>query len=474
MLRLLHARECGLETYGLDDVLHARWTRLQPDYSRHLRPLTGNEGMSVLDIDTPLGMLILCGGRNEVDPITPEEGALTLFRYPELGSKADSRPLVWGRAEDLANSPVAALKWFPNDAALFVSGAQHRRTVEVWDTERFTVATRFALSGEERGGGGSANGGFDSGVCRIAASSHPGGRPELMAVACKDLAYVTLVDLDSGTAAHVLQPDRARAPVRDAEWSPTNPHLLAAADAAGRVFLFDVRRSGAVACLLTMDDRSAPLPLVDAPSTVPPPLQRARTTSASASRKRLHDCRQKPSFSKQAPSSLSRPPPPPTLGLSCAWRGLSDRRRESLRRAPPSASVRKEAPSTCVRFTPDGSTVISAPLGKPFLTHDVLTGRLVSKFRGAALPNSTPDDEASIFEIARDGDHIITTCQSSLCCLDVQDGGIVHLSNFECHGQSVRDFVLHPVEEEVVGVRAAGITCWSDPNRDASSSGRDE
>lgn len=443
MLRLLYARECGHEADILDDVLHARWTRLQPDNSRRICLPGGNTGLCAIDIDKPTGVLVLAGGRNDLNPVSPTEGSLALFRYPTLESKPDSGPLVVAQPEAVATSFISAVQWFPNDSAIFVTGAELKRNVDVWDTEQFVIATSFHIDGGWRGNRDN-NGGDEGGVCTVSASSHPAGRAELFAVACTDVTHVTLVDLDAGTSAHVLQPDYAAVPIHDVVWSPTNPHLLASVDAAGCVSLFDVRRSGAVACLLSMNDRSPPLPQPDNASPLP-------IRSRSTCRKRRRDGRSNPTAANRSD----------TLGLSCAWRGLTDFRHGSMRVAPHAIVDISDAPLARVRFTPDGSTLVTRHATKGFLTHDVLTGRLISSFRGCVASESVGKPSVA-FEIARDGDHIILGNNGALCCVDVRDGGLVHVSRKGRHMTDLGDFALHPLEEEVLAINSNGLTCWRD------------
>jgi DNA excision repair protein ERCC-8 len=127
---------------------------------------------------------------------------------------------------------VSSVQWYPADPGVFISSSFDQRVL-LWDTETFRPVTHFEL-----------------GASVTAARMRAQPDDILIAVAA-DTSSIVLLDVLSGAATHRL-PGHSDY-VTCVEWSPTNPYLLASGARNGAVRLFDVRRSGASACLLTLD-----------------------------------------------------------------------------------------------------------------------------------------------------------------------------------------------------------------------------
>lgn len=441
MQRLLLSRECGDSAVGLDDVLSERWATLQADPNRAIKPQFAPAPAAVLDIDSATGSLLLFGTENR-DTSRPT-AALSLYAYPHRSLHPSAKPpsLLPVVSTPPDNSPFAphppvAGRFFPGDPALFVT-VDTSPTVTVWDTENFIPAAGVALPDD-----------LGPATC-LAISSHDSARKELIAVTPSRASSVTLVDLESGTATHTLVAADAR--VCDLAWSPANPHLLASVDIHGTLCLFDVRRSGGVACLLRIKSiTSRRLPRGDVPVSTQ---------------------RRTPTRKRQRTNGL--------LGLGCAWTGRGAWRGSSAlgigvggtgtqpltTRAPAAPALQLDLRVRArIQFMPDGGSIVTRRIGRGFATWDVLTGRLVSTFWQSGTDEGRPECEA--FEIARDSTHLLAGMSGNLAALDANDGGVVKLSG--AHGGAgaradIGLMALHPLEEEVVSATEGGITIWSAP-----------
>lgn len=313
------ARERGDPIDDLDDVLHDRWSRLCFNAERCIdTPLRLGHHLTVVDVDvTSSDEMIVAGGTtvggsdhrrralhhnnvnnnnyvNDRDSNNNNKGIISLYQYHFLHSVSAKNRNAYPLVSLPLPTAVSAVKWFPYDSAMFlcacvapasasVPAAERSPVVSVWDTMQFqpvsSIHVPVATSSNRSSGSGASDtlaaaatvvrGQSSSSslqstssstttptVTSLATATHPSARHELVAVAMPPVRHVTLIDLVSGSATHILQPQSDMFPVVDVAWSPTNPHLLAAAASDGTVSLFDVRRAGSVACLLTMDDRA--------------------------------------------------------------------------------------------------------------------------------------------------------------------------------------------------------------------------
>lgn len=493
MLNLLRARECGYAVEGLDDVLHERWTLLRSISERSIRVSFSGVAVPVLTFDTATGELLLAAGENELN--SGRSGAVAIFKRPEKGNTpanldhmGGTRPVAMSRSRDCSNGFATSAAWFPGDAGLFVLGMDEGRRVGIWDTERLTcIAT--SMIGSAASTGHDETRGTGS-VLTVQFPSHPLARSSLVAAACSNLRHVTLLDLDSGTASHVLRGPRARAPVHDARWSPLHPHHIATIDITGEISLFDIRRSGAIACLSQMSPTSRKFPQPDdfenrdPPVKLSQPVQRPEPTLKTTFRKKRR--RRKDSEQDTGRDTIgSELQSVQSLGLRCNWRPLWDGRHDSLHThryhgvssmADPGWSLqeRSRTSKAVVRYTWDGSTLVSC-CGRyeGFYTHDVLTGCLLSSLGGLGTFISQPEPQhlpqrlsiPLLFEVARDNEHVVSTAGKNLCVFDIKTGALVHHATDGGVGY-FEALALHPFEEEVYTSAPRYITCWSSTGRD--------
>jgi WD40 repeat protein len=266
-------------------------------------------------------------------------------------------------------------------------------------------------------------------------SSAPGGRPELVAVTNGE-ETVKLLDLDSGAYAQNIGGDLGS--VIDAQWSPTNPYLLATASTDRTARMFDVRRAGPGACLCVYDSYKTlalPLQLINRSSArgggADPPL---RTT----------------------PSAL--------LHMGMAWERADDAsafavRKRLARRAALSSSSHQVASHrgglVRVRFTPDGGHLVTGSSDRVLRTWDTLTGHLL-----CSLTGNITVDTARMFEISNDSSAIISSASVGINAHNLVNGRL--LLSLRGHFGRITVLCTHPWREEVYSASKDGeILCWA-------------
>ncbi|KAI0567036.1 WD40/YVTN repeat-like containing protein [Gracilaria domingensis] len=432
MHKLLAARECGEEVLGIDDISSERWTTLEVDPSRKFLCDAVNK-VNAIDLDTPSGQLVLCAGFNY-----DVGGAIAVHLYPrrDSDSKIDKDPLETHFVPE--SDGIRCVKWFPNDAAIFLTG-NHRRfnnhswaEVHVWDSDSFRSVSHFRMD--------------DPGVLALDLSSAPGARQELIATVLEGSRDLRLLDMESGASTHRLEGHEV--PLRDVEWAPLHPHVLASCDEAGQVCLFDVRRSGRSACLLEFDCARRLRIYEDKLGYVQNGLTSEAINNGDSRARKRQRREQQSSGNGETP----------LLGLGCSWTpefSIQARRRNKLRHRL-QRSQDTFGSATAVRFSIDGTQVISAGKGTSFRVWDVITGRMISEFHGTSLFSSCKEQ---YLQMAPDGIHMVWSTNSGLEIIDVQDGMMVHTSF--CDAGAFRSMKLHPLEEEVISAHQNILHIWT-------------
>lgn len=448
MIRALLARQLGDDPPELEDLLRHRWNSIDVNPSRELTPSFA-ESLNSIDISTPDGALLLCGGA-AIDARTASTcGAAAVFQLSTQRNAHPKEPVVLAADEKIARTPITRAKWMPGDAGLFVSG-DAGGCVLVWDTSRFAVALKTELGeGEE--------------IHALNMSAAPGARSELVAVGRAGCYDVTLFDLGTGACTHRLEGHSDD--VRDVVWSPTNPFMLASCGRDGAMRLFDVRRSGRNACLVEcVEYQSRHIPVgayekeaMDFDSGVretktAPPTKRRRASSTKRSASTGDGIApQQNGFVTMRTSSL--------LGLGCIWElGSASqlRRRKSHAQVHGGYRPAQLQYPLRVRFTPDGLMVICGSLGSNFKYWDVPTGRLIGRRLFSAERRRT---EKPVFEIARDGFHMFSDDRGCLRAHSLEDGMVFWRR--PGHLQPMSDMAVHPIEEEVYTYSEGQLFCWS-------------
>ena len=120
---------------------------------------------------------------------------------------------------------VHSVCWYPHDSGMFVSGGADQM-VKVWDSNALEAVLTFNLEGAV----------YETRMSPSAASTH-----NLVAIA-GDMNHVTLGDIGTGTATHILTGHTA--PVWSCAWSGRSEWELVSGSSDGQVRLWDVRRPG--------------------------------------------------------------------------------------------------------------------------------------------------------------------------------------------------------------------------------------
>jgi len=121
---------------------------------------------------------------------------------------------------------VYSVCWYPHDNGMFVSGSQDK-TVKVWDTNALEAVLTFNLEGAV----------YETQMSPVETNTH-----NLVAIA-GDMHHVTLGDISTGSATHILG-SGAGAAVWTCAWSCRSEWELISGSADGQVRLWDIRRPG--------------------------------------------------------------------------------------------------------------------------------------------------------------------------------------------------------------------------------------
>lgn len=437
MQRMLLARACGEEICGLEEVQQQRWSFLGADSGRDLA-MEFMQAADFIDISTPDGNLLLCGGGG-IDSENGELGAsIGVFQLAGPGDEPKEESIVSLVGKDVCPHGPIVGKWMPNDAALFVLGGR-KTEFSVWDTACFAAVQRTNM------------GSFAGRISSLDMSAVPGAPAGLVAVSESESPDVKLIDLASGASTHVLQGHSGY--VRDVVWSPTNPHFLASAGRDG-VRLFDVRRSGKTACLLKFDECRR-MPDIDWDIDVLGRKDRSEEIRRSPSKRR-----RSVSGAGSQTGNLIQMQTSPLLGLGCAWESASASQKRRRKRRPEmkvwsATQSDRIYPPYQVRFSPDGMTLVAGSIEGTYHIFDIHTGLLIADHRDHSRAGG---DVA--FEIARDNYHLLTDRGGHLYALGLDDGGYLW-ERFGLAERCMSDMAIHPLYEEVYTVSGSSLHCWS-------------
>ncbi|KAH7468748.1 WD repeat-containing protein ATCSA-1 [Phytophthora ramorum] len=233
-------RSVGLPSRDYRDRFHARQST---QLLKHV-PSTGNfifrQGMRVwsLALDPAEQRYLLVG---------TSQSQLLLFDLQALDD-ADAQPnpiyhtatplepicAVGARAEASSlclQFGISMVDWY-FDAGMCITSSLDEH-VKVWDAETFSCVSTLPLRGKV-----------------FAAKFSPVSATHALIAAATSKGEVRLVDMESGATAHSLLGHKDE--VWTLDWAPSSEFLLASGSRDGEIRLWDVRRSGATACLLCL------------------------------------------------------------------------------------------------------------------------------------------------------------------------------------------------------------------------------
>mmetsp|Transcript_22310 Transcript_22310/g.29179 ORF Transcript_22310/g.29179 Transcript_22310/m.29179 type:complete len:465 (-) Transcript_22310:122-1516(-) len=149
---------------------------------------------------------------------------------PGAGGPQKMKPVF--RRRKASKATVSSIEWYPIDTGLFVTSSMDG-FVQIWDTNVFSSVS-----------------GFRSGCKVYRAALSPCAKSHSLVALGSDHNAIRLGDLSSEGWTHQLVGHTDE--VWAVEWSPTNEYILASGGMDRTVRLWDVRRSGASACLLSL------------------------------------------------------------------------------------------------------------------------------------------------------------------------------------------------------------------------------
>jgi DNA excision repair protein ERCC-8 len=458
MLRELRALENGEPSTAHYQLRCERWSSLDLDIGRSILP--DGDGLAeifyTLDVDSLSGRLILAGGSaRSSSPAGTSHGCVGVYAIPgdaqsiPAAPGTPSPPLAWAAGPEADGSVVTA-KWLPGDVSMFVT-ASSRGILAAWDAETFVPCAQYTMLENSKGERAS--------VAALHLSSAPGGRPELIAVASVTSSDVKLLDLSSGSFTHSLSGHTAG--LTDVRWSPTDGHLLATTSNDGTVRMFDVRRAGTGACLCVFDHYKT---LESAAQAYR--LQQQQRLQQSLLRQQLESQQLGPSPAKRAKKKQQQGLESTTLlGLGMAWEAaddtsaLSHRKRlarRELTAGRSGASIRSHQGSASrVRFTGDGSAIISGGTDNRLRVWDALSGHCVLSSFAGVMRGAT-----RLFELSTDSSVLLSNIRSGMATHDVSSGKL--LSSLRGHLGTMTAMAVHGFREEAFTASSEGeIFSWT-------------
>ncbi|CEG41558.1 Transcription-coupled repair protein CSA, contains WD40 domain [Plasmopara halstedii] len=128
---------------------------------------------------------------------------------------------------------ITMVDWYPVDSGLCLSSSLDNHVI-IWDFETFTCVSSFNLNSKVFG-----------------AKFSLGSTTNSIIGAVTSKGEVRLIDMESGTTAHTLFGHQDE--IWTLDWSPTSEFVLCTGSKDGELRLWDIRRSGATACLLCLN-----------------------------------------------------------------------------------------------------------------------------------------------------------------------------------------------------------------------------
>lgn len=183
---------------------------------------------------------ILCGG---------SDGAVSLYDLEQTSSAegiyamtsslaAGHLGSLHGQRDRLLAGAISALQWYPTDTGAFVSACR-KGSISLWDTNAFTIVSSFDVLGQ--------------GVnCAALNGCEANSRP-LLAVGTITDNKIYLADISIGDSSHTLLGHSDI--ITAVAWSPSHPFQLASASQDGSMKLWDIRKAGYQALLMSFDWR---------------------------------------------------------------------------------------------------------------------------------------------------------------------------------------------------------------------------
>ncbi|CAI5709137.1 unnamed protein product [Peronospora destructor] len=193
---------------------------LDPMEQRYLLVGTSQSQLLVFDLQT-LDEADIAVGNPTYNTMT------TLDPICVMGAKTEST------SSQTLQFGISMVDWYPVDGGLCITSSLDEH-MKVWDAATFSCVSTLPLRSKVFG-----------------AKFSPMSTTHALIAAVTANREVRLVDIESNATAHTLLGHKEE--VWTLDWAPTSEFLLATGSRDGEIRLWDIRRSGATACLLCLN-----------------------------------------------------------------------------------------------------------------------------------------------------------------------------------------------------------------------------
>ncbi len=221
------------------DFFH-RVSKKRSRLERQLYPRLHNDGIVLSMEACAQGRYLLSGDKRgiiSIHDLSPWGSQKHLIH--KKGVSDDSckthRPIQQAQAP--RSTYIISTQWYPEDTGMFFSAARSG-AFHVWDTNEMLPVLSVKPYQHEAVGANLS-------CMQLSKLSHS------IAVGSPQLGKIKLVDFRSGASSHTLTGHSKG--VVDVAWSPVSPYMLASGGLDSCIMLWDIRKSGSLACITVLD-----------------------------------------------------------------------------------------------------------------------------------------------------------------------------------------------------------------------------
>ncbi|CAH0491543.1 unnamed protein product [Peronospora farinosa] len=236
-------RSIGLPSRNFCDNLHSQQSRKLLRYSPSTNNFIFRQGMRVWSFRLdPMEQRYLLVGTSQSQVLVFDLQTLDeadMVCNPTYNTTTTLDPLCVVKAKtDSSQSQtlqfgISMVDWYPIDGGLFITSSLDKH-VKIWDATTFACVSTLPLRSKVFGAKFSAVSTTHALIAAVTATGE-----------------VRLVDMESNATAHTLLGHKDE--IWTLDWAPTSEFVLATGSRDGEIRLWDIRRSGATACLLCLN-----------------------------------------------------------------------------------------------------------------------------------------------------------------------------------------------------------------------------
>lgn len=221
------------------DFFH-RLLKKRSRLERQIYPRLHNDGIVLSMEACAQGRYLLSGDKRgiiSIHDLSPWGSQKHLLHRKEVSddSSRTHRPIQQAQAP--RSKYIISARWYPEDTGMFFSSARSG-AFHVWDTNEMLPVLEVKPYQHEA---------TDSNLSCMQVSKSSLS----VAVGSPQLGKIKLVDFRSGASSHTLTGHSKG--VVDVAWSPISPYLLASGGLDSCIMLWDIRKSGSLACITVLD-----------------------------------------------------------------------------------------------------------------------------------------------------------------------------------------------------------------------------